>query len=172
MSKINFFIMCGIPGSGKSTYARKLAGETNSIIICRDSLREMIAGTYDLYQQRVFESPDKKFSKRIENIVSEMATQCLVVALHNNQTVIIDETNITTNRRCWWLTIAKNEMGNSIHSTIIWVKTPIEECIARRTKDPHGCDANWPIIINNMNKVWQDPDIEKEGFDDVRIITK
>jgi predicted kinase len=38
--------MRGYPGSGKSTRARQIAGETGAVVVCRDDLRNMLHGTY------------------------------------------------------------------------------------------------------------------------------
>jgi len=162
-------MFCGLPGSGKSTHARKLAAESGAVIICRDDLRRMVAGTYDQYQKMVFASKDQKFTKKMEGLVSDMATSCMALALHIGRPVIIDETNITPKRRAWWRSMAEIECPD-VSVNVIWVKTPIEECIARRSKDTHKCDANWPAIIHNMNKAWQDPDIVKEHLNELKII--
>lgn len=38
--------MRGLPGSGKSSQARKIAQKSDAVVICRDNLRQMLHGTY------------------------------------------------------------------------------------------------------------------------------
>lgn len=42
----NLYIMSGVPGSGKSTFARQLAGETG-IVLSTDNIREQLTGSAD-----------------------------------------------------------------------------------------------------------------------------
>ena len=44
MSKPTFTMMVGLVGSGKSTYAKQLAEETNAIICSSDAIREELCG--------------------------------------------------------------------------------------------------------------------------------
>ena len=44
MSKPAFTMMVGLVGSGKSTYAKQLAEETNAIICSSDAIREELCG--------------------------------------------------------------------------------------------------------------------------------
>ena len=44
MSKPTFTMMVGLVGSGKSTYAKQLAEETNAIICSSDAIRKELCG--------------------------------------------------------------------------------------------------------------------------------
>ena len=44
MNKPTFTMMVGLPGSGKSTYAKELAERTNAKICSSDAIREELTG--------------------------------------------------------------------------------------------------------------------------------
>lgn len=162
-------LMCGLAGCGKSTYARKLATRTNAVIISRDSLREMVAGTYQQYQKIVFASNDKKFSRQVEGLVSDMAESCMTIALQQGHNVIIDETNITKKRRAYWINVASVACPN-ITINCVWLQTSESVCIERRLKDTHDCEANWVAIVKSMARAWQPPNTMQERIDNIKII--
>ena len=57
MSKPTFTMMAGLVGSGKSTYAKQLAEETNAIICSSDAIRE------ELYGDEIHKITTMKYSK-------------------------------------------------------------------------------------------------------------
>lgn len=44
MNKPTFTMMVGLPGSGKSTYAKELADRTNAKLCSSDAIREELTG--------------------------------------------------------------------------------------------------------------------------------
>ncbi len=78
MQKI--IILQGIPGSGKSTWARNFIKDKSEsyIIVCRDDIRNMLG--------------DYWVPKR-ENLVSEIEMDCITAGLKLGYNIIIDATN-------------------------------------------------------------------------------
>jgi predicted kinase len=60
------FLMCGAPGAGKTTYAKKLATLENAVVISGDDIRAELYGSAEI-QSNWFEIWD-----RIDELVSEM----------------------------------------------------------------------------------------------------
>ena len=78
--KRQILVLQGVPASGKSTFARKLATEhTNWVIVNRDSMRKA-RGTYWLPSQ--------------ENYIDDLEMNAVVSALNRDLNVIIDATNL------------------------------------------------------------------------------
>ncbi len=81
------YLTIGVIGSGKSTWARKTVEDNkNTIIINRDSLRQMIYGKYH-------------FIPKIESLIKEIVLKNIDVAFKNGFDIIVDETNLTMGKR-------------------------------------------------------------------------
>ena len=88
MKTIKLLVLVGIPGSGKSTYARKLVKGSSDkwVIVNRDDIRDML-GDYWI--------PSR------ENLVTDIEDDMIQESLRHGYNVIIDATNINpkTKRR-------------------------------------------------------------------------
>lgn len=72
----------GLPGSGKSTWAKEFVKKNpDTIRVCRDDLRRM-RGTYWLPKQ--------------EDLITEMELACIEAAIYEGKNVIVDATNFNT----------------------------------------------------------------------------
>lgn len=81
----DFILMCGIPGSGKTTKAKKIAKECSAVYISSDDLRE-----------ELFE--DATDQNHNEEVFTEMNKRT-VKALKENKNVVYDSCNISRKRR-------------------------------------------------------------------------
>lgn len=72
-------LMIGIIASGKSTWAKKHV-DSNTFIVSKDNIREMIYGQYD-------------YKVTDEHLVDDIAKSCIKTLLEQGSNVIIDE--------CW-----------------------------------------------------------------------
>ena len=111
-------ILSGLPASGKSTYAKKLANENpeDTIIVNRDSIREGLG---------------KYWVPSRENLVTSIEDFIIIEALRLNYNVIVDATNLNTK------TIAKFELyRNNFDLQLIYkhFKTPLWKCVLRDWK--------------------------------------
>jgi len=159
---VKVIIMTGLPGSGKSTVAEEIIkNEENAVIICRDAIRTMLCNGYDKY----------KHTSVKESLVKSMAVACMEVAIERDYLVVIDETNITKERRAYWQNMANaigERKGLNIKFMGMWVNTPKNVCIARRKANPKGTTDIWCTIIENMMNTWEDP--TEDEFDNFKII--
>lgn len=152
-------IMCGLPGSGKSTIAKRLL-DTNggAIIISRDAIRQMIYGKYN-------------FRKEDEDMVFDFAMQMFRSALMANtyiiKDIIIDECCVTAKTRSKW--VSATECFNKKYKTRIYccvAHCDVNKCISRRENDTSRTGQPWRDIITNMNASFSIPRTE-EGFDGI-----
>lgn len=84
--KHNLYLMCGVPGSGKSTYANK---QPNSIVISRDKIRFNLVSENEEY----FSKETKVFWEFVAQIQSALDTP------GTPKNVIADATHITKKSR-------------------------------------------------------------------------
>lgn len=107
-----FIMMVGLPASGKSTYAKKLAKEYNANIHSSDEIREELSG--DVNNQNINELVFKTLHNRIKE------------DLKNGKNCIYDATNINYKRRMAFL----NELNKIPCEKICYLTaTPYEECL-------------------------------------------
>lgn len=121
-------IMRGLPGSGKSTFAKNLLAETPNMYkrINRDDLRAM-------FDNSTFTKGNEKFVKQVRDIL-------IIKALEDGKHVIVDDTNLsdTNEKRIRQLVQAFNTAHtDNVAVEIHEMNTPLEECIARDAKRPN-----------------------------------
>lgn len=91
MSKIT--LMVGISGSGKSTQAKKLAEQTNSLIVSRDKIREMLFGYAESDVKFYYNSTKEELWKK-EQIITDHQNNVILKSLKDGKDVIVDNTNL------------------------------------------------------------------------------
>ena len=134
-------ILRGLPGSGKSTWAKQAVIDSNCSVVrvSKDDLRSMLhAG---------------KYSKGNEKMVLEVRNDIIMTALRDGKHVIVDDTNFEPKH--------ENEITALVaafcaaHDTHVMVEvkvfdTPIDECIARDIKRANGVGEK--VIRSMYNK--------------------
>lgn len=148
MSVPTMTMMVGLVASGKSTYAEKLAKETDAIVLSSDDIRWELFGdeTDQKHNQKVFQELHKRAKEY----------------LHNGRNVILDSTNISSKRRRAFLNELKKI--DCVKNCII-MATPYEQCLKNnrnRARQVH----EW--VIERMYRKWQTPAMF-EGWDDICI---
>lgn len=149
------YIMCGIPGSGKSTWAKAQA-TNKSKYVSRDVERFKILGDNDAFfskEKQVFSN----FVKEIED------------GIENYEEVYVDATHINKPSRAKILRALNKyaEMPN-IEIIAVYMDTPFELCLERnklregRAKVPYD-------QMESINQYKSKPR-ELEGFDKIMII--
>lgn len=117
----------GLPRSGKSTWAKKYAKETGAVIVNPDSIRLALHG-------KDFYGPAEPEVWKIVRIM------VLSLFLSEHETVILDATNLTVERRKEWLDAYKEKVR------IVFVRfdTSPEVCQERAVAD--GRSYLLPVI--------------------------
>jgi len=136
MASYNVLVLVGIPGSGKSTFAQRLA-DRGWIKCCQDDLGDRVA---------------------CERFAWE--------ALSQGGRVVIDRCNVTVEERISWLDLCRAVRGPGVRVAAAVFRIPVDECIKRvrsRSDHPtlHGDDA--VPVVEHWGSEFIDP-TEAEGF--------
>lgn len=130
-------MMIGLPASGKSTYAKKLADETSAVVLSSDALRWELFGdeTNQEHNPQVFQ----ELHKRAKDL------------LRSGRNVVYDATNINSKRRRAFL----NELKKiDCTKECIIMATPYEQCLDNN-KNRARQVPEW--VIERMYRKWQTP---------------
>lgn len=145
-----FVMMIGLPGSGKSFYARKISEETGAILYSSDDIREELYGN----------SNNQNHNKEI---FAELQRR-LKRSLRDGKSAIYDATNLSPGYRRQFVEQVK-KIG--CEAVCVFVDTPFEECVARNKKRVRKVPER---VIRRMQEKLVPPNKEKEGWDRVEII--
>ena len=108
------YIMVGVPGSGKTTFAKKLATARDAIHISSDAIRKALTGDEN--------------NQTANKLVFPMMHTGIRVALKNGHNVIADATNITERNRYMLVMQAAGTMARVV---FVVMDTPFSECLER-----------------------------------------
>jgi tRNA uridine 5-carbamoylmethylation protein Kti12 len=152
---MNVYILCGLPGSGKSTWSQKKVKEEDAIIISNDCFRSMLTGSY-------------LYNEKYERLIYESSYFVLVSALKMGFGVIYDEINITKLDRAEVISVIESLQP---HCKIICVRfKDRDDCLDRRMQDSRGISRErWSVIISEMKGKFEEPDLS-ERFDQIVIV--
>lgn len=145
---VKCFCLVGLPGSGKSTYAKKLAKEYSANIHSSDAIREELTG--DINNQNNNDEVFKILHRRIKE------------DLINGVNCIYDACNIRYKSRMEFVKSLNNIPCEKI---AVLIATPYEVCIERNEQRERNVPEE---VIERMHMNFWVP-AKYEGFDDVRI---
>ena len=149
MNRPKLIILVGIPGAGKTTYAKDYMEQNpNSLHLSSDTIRAELYGN-----ESIQGNPVEVFS---------LMQKRAVEALNEGNNVIYDATNITRKDRSAIIGICPKFAKIEAH--IIWA--PIEMCIERDAKRDRTVGKE---VIDRMLKRFQAPYYD-EGIDEIKII--
>lgn len=143
--------MVGAPGSGKSTFASKLAETENAFIISGDNVRA------ELYGDASHQGTWTEIQDRLEELVSE-AVGC---------PLIMDGTHYKRAYRRETLTLLRSYGYNEVEAVV--VNPDLETCILRNANRHRGVPRH---VIQRMHTSLQSSlqGIEDEGFAQITYI--
>lgn len=149
MNKPIFIMMIGLPASGKSEQAKKLAVENDAEIFSSDLLREEMFG--DVNHQADNDTLFKELHKRIR--------ECLI----SGKSAIMDATNINYKRRMEFL---KSLNKIPCEKIAVLMATPYEVCLERNAQRERKVPE---YVIKRMYMNFNVP-FWYEGWDDIDIV--
>lgn len=149
MDRVKLILLVGVPGSGKTTYAKNYISKNyNTIHLLSDKIREELWGN--------------EATQGDNNKVFSLMQSRAIDALNNGQNVIYDATNITRKDRAYIIDICPKFVKVEAH--IIWA--PIETCIER---DANRGRTVGKAVIDKMLKKFHPPYYD-EGIDEIKLI--
>jgi predicted kinase len=105
---MNAYVMCGIPGSGKTTYARDLAKQTNAFLIEGDAIRSKLFGDASVYGRW------GEVWQEVDRLVEENASK----------TLVLDGTFETTELRSEALSLLNSYGYNEVNLVVMDTSLP------------------------------------------------
>lgn len=131
--KNKLYVMCGCPGSGKSTYAKNMF--PNARYISRDEIRFGLVEENEDY----FSKENEVFKKFIEEIN---------FGLNKNEDVVADATHLNTKSRIkLFSNLNIDKEKTEVH--VIVMRTPLIECL-RRNEKRKGTRSYVPVDVIKM----------------------
>ncbi|RPJ05132.1 MAG: hypothetical protein EHM28_12715 [Spirochaetaceae bacterium] len=150
---LDIVLVCGLPGSGKSHFAREYFKASGRKRINRNEIRR------HLFEMMSFGEPWKESCYREEDeaLVKHIEHKLLEHILFLKHKVLIDNISITSDSRKFYIDLAK-KMNKTIGA--IFLDTPVQDCMARnqKRKDPLP-----DSVISNLYASVEHPDI-REGL--------
>jgi len=145
----------GLPGSGKSTWARANAKRLNAIIINRDAIRRMIFGGAYVF--------DGLYEPLVKDLAIAACRRVLLADYVDLWNIILDETAINRKSREPWVTMFKAD-GHRV----IFVHLSEQQCnLDYRMTDSRGYDRDhWDKVIQYFKTVYEPPSMD-EGCDEI-----
>lgn len=122
MKQKRVFLICGIPGSGKSTWVRERIAKYGGHHISRDEIR---FGLLDKYGGDYFSHEDEVINTFYNNIneLLDSDEQCI--------DIYVDATHLTRSAR---LNVLRKICPNNAYMIAVWFDVPLELCLARNDK--------------------------------------
>ena len=143
-----FAMMVGIPGSGKSTAAERIARAEAAVLVSTDRLREELMGRAE--------------DRSRDRLVFARALAVMREALLDGRNVVYDATNLTRDARRRVL----KALPAGIRKVCHYLRTPLHAALvrnqARRRMVP-------PEVIARMCARLRAPEMS-EGWDEIRVI--
>lgn len=149
MNRPSLILLVGIPGSGKTTYAKDYIKQNpNTIHLSSDAIRKELYG-----DENIQGNPGDVFS---------LMQKRTIESLNNGYNVLYDATNITRKDRSGIIGVCPKFAKIECH--IIWA--PIEVCIERDAARERTVGKE---VIDRMLKRFQAPYYD-EGIDEIKVI--
>ena len=142
----NLYLMCGVPGAGKSTFLKNHIKENNTKVISRDKIRFSIVKSNEEY-----------FSH--EDEVLEIFWKQINESLAAGKDTFVDQTSLTPRARKWLLQHVKGYT----YANIVWIDEDLETCLERNEMRSETRAYVPENVIRRMSEQFIPPSLD-EGF--------
>ena len=149
---LTFYMMVGLPGSGKSTKAEQIKNEFGAKIFSSDALRKEKFG-------------DEKIQKDAAGIFKELLNRC-AASLDSGYTTVLDATNLSYKKRMEFLRELDKKVSLAFSKICVLMATPYEICCERNTSRERVVPDE---AMKRMYCSFYTP-AYFEGWDDIQII--
>lgn len=146
-----FYMLVGLPGSGKTHYANEYLKKENATILSSDEIRKVL-----------FKSEEAQWGN---SAVFDAMNRAAIENLKQRRDVIYDATNINSKRRMALLDQIKKEVKGNIFFKVTILAIPYEICVERQQNRERKVPEE---VINKMIKNFEVPYYE-EGWDEILI---
>ena len=146
------YILIGVPGCGKSTWAKKHFEKNVGVCVSSDTIRKVI------FRNENDQSHNPEVFKIAHHVIKQW--------LNSDDDVVFDATNIHKRYREQLIKEVLFEVNKPVRFVAIYFDTPIETCIARQELRDRKVPAK---VIQKMARQMEKPTFE-EGFDIIKTI--
>lgn len=138
---MKILMLKGLPGSGKSTWAKQLVEQDGTWVrVNKDTIREMVGG----------------YSPKKEKLILKLRDAAIETALESGKKVIVDDTNFHPKHEIQLRSIA--DVYAAVFETKVF-DTPLAECIENDLKRVNSVGEK---VIKEMHEKYLRPAIAKE----------
>ena len=149
---LTFYMMVGLPGSGKSTKAEQIKNEFCAQVFSSDALRKEKFG-------------DEKIQKDAAGIFKELLNRC-AASLDSGYTTVLDATNLSYKKRMEFLKELDKKVSLAFSKICVLMATPYEICCERNSSRERVVPDE---AMKRMYCSFYTP-AYFEGWDDIQII--
>lgn len=139
------YVLCGLPGSGKTTYSKQLAKRTNSKLY-----------SFDEYSGSCNLTTSKQIKQQMHQDVYD--------ALVRGYDVVLDDLHTQKKWRLDVLSIVNNVLCKKV---LVVSSTSLEECLIRNIQRERGVLPDF--VIKKLNQKYETPTLD-EGWDEIIYI--
>ena len=158
--QLDIVLICGIPGSGKSHFAKTFFKKEDRKRINRKEIRRHIyemTSFGDKWKEEYFDEEGESLVKHVERKMYEQFLQ-------NMDKVLIDNPSVTKSSRKNYFSLAEQRVKTT---GVIFLNTPLMKCMERNKKRD---DAVPDKVISTLFSSIELPD-KHEGFDEILVIS-
>jgi len=149
------YVLCGLPGAGKSTWARENAGRLQAVVVCSDDVR------------RDFEA-DGRDPRDGDSVFAEVERRARGL-LRADRSVVLDATHIQRRYRTYIQDVVS---GIDVQRVAVWFVVSLEVCLQRNAgrNSPSFGDRRMPDeFVHALAEAFEPP--AGDEFDDIITVS-